>query len=71
MMKRQIGNTGLYVNSVGLGCMGLSHAYGSAVPMEEGIEFLKQSFKEGYIFLTPQKFMWEKPKMELQVTMKK
>ena len=50
MMKRQIGNTGLYVNSVGLGCMGLSHAYGSAVPMEEGIEFLKQSFKEGYNF---------------------
>ena len=28
MEKRKLGNSDLYVNPVGLGCMGFSHAYG-------------------------------------------
>lgn len=50
MNQRRIGKTALYVNPVGLGCMGLSHAYGSAVSQDDGIEFLKESFKTGYNF---------------------
>lgn len=38
------------VNPVGLGCMGLSHAYGAAKSDDEAIEFLKKSFKTGYNF---------------------
>ena len=48
-MKR-LGKTDLFVNPVGLGCMGLSHAYGSAISKDEGIKFLKESFKTGYNF---------------------
>ena len=41
MNQKRIGKTDLYVNPSGLGCMGLSHAYGSAVSQEDGMDFLK------------------------------
>lgn len=50
MKKRKIAKTDLSVNLVGLGCMGLSHAYGSAVSRDYAIDFLKESFNEGYNF---------------------
>jgi aryl-alcohol dehydrogenase-like predicted oxidoreductase len=50
MNQKRLGRTDLYVNPVGLGCMGLSHAYGDAVSHDEAIEFLKKSFKTGYNF---------------------
>ena len=28
MIKRTLGNSGLEVSAIGLGCIGLSHAYG-------------------------------------------
>jgi aryl-alcohol dehydrogenase-like predicted oxidoreductase len=34
MEKRRLGNSDLYVNPVGLGCMGFSHASGDPVPEE-------------------------------------
>ena len=49
MMKR-LGKTDLYVNPIGLGCMGLSHAYGVAKSQDEAIDFLKKAFKIGYNF---------------------
>lgn len=48
--QKRLGRTDLYVSPVGLGCMGLSHAYGDAVPEEEGITFLKEAIKTGYNF---------------------
>jgi aryl-alcohol dehydrogenase-like predicted oxidoreductase len=30
MQKRKLGNSGLEVSAIGLGCMGLSYAYGPA-----------------------------------------
>ena len=50
MKKKRLGKTDLYVNPVGLGCMGLSHAYGSAKSHDDAIDFLKESFKTGYNF---------------------
>ncbi|WP_407380545.1 aldo/keto reductase [Methanobrevibacter sp.] len=50
MIQRKIAKTNLQVNPIGLGCMGLSHAYGSAVSKDYAIDFLKKSFNEGYNF---------------------
>lgn len=50
MQKRRLGKTDMYVNPVGLGCMGLSHAYGSAIPEDEAIEFLRKAYETGYNF---------------------
>ncbi|MBQ2665185.1 aldo/keto reductase [Methanobrevibacter sp.] len=50
MNTKRLGNSDLKVSPIGLGCMGLSHAYGSAKSNDEAIDFLKESFKEGYTF---------------------
>lgn len=50
MKKRRLGETNMFVNPVGLGCMGLSHAYGTATPKEEAIEVLKKAHEIGYDF---------------------
>lgn len=50
MEKRRLGNSELYVNCVGLGCMGISHASGD--PMEKGqaINTIKAAYDMGYDF---------------------
>ena len=40
MEKRRLGNSDLYVNPVGLGCMGFSHASGDPTPEEISIKTL-------------------------------
>lgn len=50
MNKRRLGNSELYVNPVGLGCMGFSHAYGVALNKEEAIKTIRQAFEIGYDF---------------------
>lgn len=50
MKKRRLGQTNMYVNPVGLGCMGLSHAYGTAIPKSEAIEVLRKAHEIGYDF---------------------
>ena len=50
MNQKRLGKTDLRINPVGLGCMGLSHAYGAAKSQDESVEFLKKSFKTGYDF---------------------
>lgn len=43
-MKRvRLGKTNMYVNTIGLGCMGLSHASGLPTPKEEAVEILRKA----------------------------
>lgn len=48
MKKRRLGQTNMYVNPVGLGCMGFSHASGTPTPREEAIQTLREAYKIGY-----------------------
>lgn len=47
MRTRQLG-TDLTVSAVGLGCMGLSHAYGAPTEKKEAIDLLHQAVDMGY-----------------------
>jgi len=50
MKTRHLGNSGLKVSAVGLGCMGLSHAYGAPTEKKEAIQFLREAAEIGYTF---------------------
>ena len=50
MQKRQLGKSGLEVSAIGLGCMGLSYAYGTPPPKEEGIKLLHGAVDRGVTF---------------------
>ena len=50
MQKRKLGNSGLEVSAIGLGCMGLSFAYGTPPPKEEGIRLLRAAVERGVTF---------------------
>ncbi|MGD0640609.1 MAG: aldo/keto reductase [Roseiarcus sp.] len=47
MQKRKLGNRGLEVSALGLGCMGLSHAYGPAVDKPAGIALIRAAVERG------------------------
>ena len=50
MDKRKLGNSGLEVSALGLGCMGLSHAYGPAVDKKDGIALIRAAAERGITF---------------------
>lgn len=50
MKKRTLGNSGLEVSALGLGCMGLSHGYGQPVPREDGIKLIRAAVERGVTF---------------------
>ena len=50
MRKRTLGNSGLQVSAVGLGCMGLSYGYGPAVDEQVGISLIRSAFERGVTF---------------------
>ena len=47
MQKRKLGNSGLEVSAVGLGCMGLSFGYGPAVDKPHGISLIRSAVERG------------------------
>ena len=49
-MQTKILGRDLEVSAVGLGCMGLSHAYGTAVERNEAVRLIRQAYEEGYTF---------------------
>ena len=49
-MKKRILGTGLGVSAVGLGCMGMSHAYGAPADRKEMTELLAKAVDIGYTF---------------------
>ena len=50
MQKRLLGNSGLEVSALGLGCMGLSYGYGPAVDQQHGIELIRAAVERGVTF---------------------
>ncbi|MDO4179300.1 MAG: aldo/keto reductase [Phascolarctobacterium sp.] len=50
MQKRILGNSGIEVSALGLGCMGFSHAYGKPTEKKEAIKTLQQAVDMGYTF---------------------
>jgi len=50
MQKRLLGKSGLEVSALGLGCMGLSFAYGPATAKEDAIKLIRRAFELGVNF---------------------
>jgi aryl-alcohol dehydrogenase-like predicted oxidoreductase len=50
MQKRRLGNGGLEVSALGLGCMGLSFGYGPATDKQEGISLIRAAVERGVTF---------------------
>ena len=50
MEMRRLGHSDLYVNPVGLGCMGFSHAYGLAMEKTEAVKNIRSAYDMGYNF---------------------
>lgn len=50
MQKRTLGRSGLEVSAIGLGCMGLSYAYGPAPERSDAIRLLRGAFERGVTF---------------------
>ena len=50
MQKRQLGNSGLEVSALGLGCMGMSSAYGPAADKQAMIELIRKAVELGVTF---------------------
>ena len=50
MQKRQLGNSGLEVSALGLGCMGMSFGYGPAADKKEMIALIRTAVDRGVTF---------------------
>jgi len=50
MKKRKLGNGGLEVSALGLGCMGLSFGYGPATEKSEAIKLIRAAYERGVTF---------------------
>ena len=50
MQKRLLGSTGLEVSAIGLGCMGISFAYGPAMDKAAAIKLIHTAFESGITF---------------------
>src|SRR6476659_4751753 len=50
MQKRRLGNSGLEVSAIGLGCMGMSFSYGPAADKQEMISLLRSAVERGVTF---------------------
>src|SRR6188472_3906938 len=47
MKKRKLGNSGLEVSALGLGCMGLSFGLGPATEKQDAIKLIRRAFELG------------------------
>jgi aryl-alcohol dehydrogenase-like predicted oxidoreductase len=50
MQKRILGNSGLEVSALGLGCMGLSFGYGTTVEKQDAVNLIRAAYEKGVTF---------------------
>ena len=50
MHKRQLGQSGMELSAIGMGCMGFSHGYGAVPPEAESIRLMRRAFELGCTF---------------------
>ena len=50
MKKRVLGNSGLEVSTLGLGCMGLSFGLGPAIDKQDAIKLIRKAYELGVTF---------------------
>jgi aryl-alcohol dehydrogenase-like predicted oxidoreductase len=50
MQKRKLGNQGLEVSAIGLGCMGMSFGYAPFPPKEDSINLIRKAVEMGVNF---------------------
>lgn len=50
MQKRTLGNSGLEVSAIGLGCMGMNFGYGPAMDKQDGISLIRLAVERGVTF---------------------
>ncbi|HEX4167106.1 MAG TPA: aldo/keto reductase [Bryobacteraceae bacterium] len=50
MQKRKLGKSNLEVSAIGLGCMGISYAYGPAMDKQAGISLIRAAVERGVTF---------------------
>lgn len=50
MKKRKLGNSGLEVSEIGLGCMGISFGYGVIADKKQSIELIRKAVELGVTF---------------------
>ncbi len=50
MQKRKLGNSGLEVSAIGLGCMGLSYGYGPVTDRHEAVKLIQAAVASGVTF---------------------
>jgi aryl-alcohol dehydrogenase-like predicted oxidoreductase len=48
MKTRTLGKGGLEVSAVGIGCMGLSRAFGPPTPHDEAVRIIREAYEIGY-----------------------
>ncbi|MBK0368684.1 aldo/keto reductase [Flavobacterium agrisoli] len=50
MEKRILGNQGLEVSALGMGCMGLSYGYGPATDKQAAVKLIREAYEQGITF---------------------
>ncbi|WP_322415408.1 aldo/keto reductase [Mesorhizobium huakuii] len=50
MQKRTLGNSGLEVSAIGLGCMGISQSYGAPMETVDAVRLIRSAFERGITF---------------------
>jgi aryl-alcohol dehydrogenase-like predicted oxidoreductase len=50
VQKRKLGESGLEVSAIGLGCMGMSHGYGPPADKQEMVSLIRQAVERGVTF---------------------
>ena len=50
MDKRKLGNSGLEVSAIGLGCMGISQSYGLPMENKDAVALIRAAFERGVTF---------------------